>query len=227
MRQSFGPKRAAERMGGHVELAAGEIETDGLGRLAPEPVLHVHGKLAVQHRGVRLPAALLDFRHQRNQVLAQPVEHLAHVGRQFFRLVIVQQGVVGALRIAQRLGLLALQLERPLQQGAERGKIVLLPGLLPCLLAQDRRPRQLLDQRLRQLHLLVALPLQPADDHGRVAVGTAPVSRARRPTPPVVRRTSDRPTAGGSGRPAGWIARRGSRPRPAAAASARPSRASR
>ena len=250
------PQRAAERVGGHVELAAIEIQSDRLGRLASEAVLHVNGKLAVQHRGVRLPAALLDFRHQRNQVFAQPVEHASHVGRQFVRLVIVQQGVVGALRIAQRLGLLAFQLDRPLKQGAKRGKIVFLPGLLPCLLAQNRRPRQFLDQRLRQLHLLVALPLQSPNDYGRVAGGCplfrrggCPLFRRARfarvrtrrrrkgdcppfsppqtlaTTPPVARRISDRPNADGSCRPTGSIGRRDSRPRQAANASARPSRA--
>ena len=52
----------------------------------------------------------------------------------------------------------------------ERGEIVVRAGLLPDVLAQRRGARQLLDQRLRQLDLLVVLAAKLADRGAGVAV---------------------------------------------------------
>ena len=101
-------------MGGHVEPPAVEVEADRRRRLAPEPLLGVDRetrRCSTDVFGWR-PLCWI-FGHQRHQLLAQPGQHLAHVGRQLLRLVFVEQGVVGALRIAQRLGLLTLQLDHP------------------------------------------------------------------------------------------------------------------
>ena len=94
----------------------------------------------------------------------------ADVRRQFLRLVIVQQGVVGRLLVAQGLGLLPLELERLGQPGLEVGEIVFPPGLLPGALAQDGGAGKLLDEAAGQLGLLVDQPLEPPDGDGRFAV---------------------------------------------------------
>ncbi len=73
------------------------------------------------------------------------------------------------MRISKRLRLLTLQINGLFQQGEEPWKIVLLPSVLPCLLAQNGCLRQLFDQRLRQLDPLVILTLQPPDDDTGIA----------------------------------------------------------
>ena len=161
-------QRGAERMGCHVQPPAVEVEADGTARLAAEGILGGDRKVAGQNRGVRPSRAMANGRHQRHQLLPQPGQHAAHVGCPLLRLVVVQQGVVGALGVADGLRLLALQADHRLQKRPERGEVVVLAGLLPRLLAQHGGAGQLLDQALRQLHLAVHAAFQVADHYGRV-----------------------------------------------------------
>ena len=157
-------------MGRHVESAPVEIEPDGRGRLASELILYLDRKISVQSRRVRSAAAVANGCDQRHQFVAKMGQHPGQVGRQLLRLVFVQQRVVGALGVSKRVGLLAFQVDRLFQQRAKRGKIVVLPGLLPRLLAQDGRASQFLDQRLGQLDLLVILAFQSPCHGAGVAV---------------------------------------------------------
>ena len=86
------------------------------------------------------------------------------------RLVFIEQRIVGLIVVTNRGGLLPLQLERALEQRPEPRKVVRLAGLDPQLLAEHRKFRQLLDQRLRQLRLPIVVALQIDDIRAGSAV---------------------------------------------------------
>ena len=164
------PERRAKGMGRHVKPPSGEVEADRRGRFLAERLLHVDRVVAAHERGVRLAAGSANGRNQRNELFPEIGQHASDIGRQFLRLIIVQQGVVGRLPVAQRLGLLPLEFECLGQPGPKLGKVILPPGLLPGALAQDGGPGKLLDQAPRQFGLLVDQPLQPPDRDGRFAL---------------------------------------------------------
>ena len=166
-------ERGTKGMGRHVEPSASEVKTDRRGRFLAKRLLHVDRVTATQQRRIRAAAACTNGGDQPNELLAEIGQHPSHVRRQFFRLEIVQQGVVGRLLIAQGLGLLTLEFERLGQPRLEVGEIVFPPGLLPGALAQDGSPGELLHEAARQLGLLVDQPLEPADGDGRFAVRLA------------------------------------------------------
>ena len=142
-------------MGGDVQASAGEVEADPRGGLAAKRLLPIDWISPREDRDVRLTARLANLGHQRNQRVAQLGEHGGHLASAGFGLVIVQQGVVGTLGIAQRFGLAAFQFDGFFQQRPKRGEIIVRPGGLPNVLAKDGGPREFLDERLGQIDFLV------------------------------------------------------------------------
>ena len=227
MRQSCGP--SVVQNGWAVTSSRPRAKSNPMAAAASRPNRSCTstGNSRVQQRRVRPAAALLDFRHQRHQFLAQPGQHPAHVGRQFLGLVFVQQGVVGALRIPERLGLLALQLDRLFQQRAKRRESRRSSAPLARPAGPSTAVRASSSTNVcGSLISLVVLPLQPTDDHARVALRIGSQRAVGQFLKLLAELRIDPSLVDQPGQQRG-SARRDVRPRPAAFACVRPSRARR
>jgi len=169
---------AAERMMGHVQPPASKVEPDRLRHQLAERFLSGHRIPATEQFAPRLAAAADQCSDQRRQLVPQSGQYAGHVGRPRQRLEIIQQCVVGLVRITGRLGLLAFQLKDLFQVRTKESKVVILAGFGPGLLAQHASPRQLLDQRLRQLAAFFVVSPQLAKRRaGRtVRIGVQPTA---------------------------------------------------
>jgi hypothetical protein len=115
--------------------------------------------------------ALRDLPDEFDEARSQFVEDPLHLGRLHPGLVLVEEGVVPPVLVAQVLGDLPRQIEQVLQRRREGGIVVLLARLHPDLVAERRRPRQLAHERRWQLHRLVEGAAGDADKGGLVGVG--------------------------------------------------------
>ena len=135
--------------------------------------------------------------HQRGQPLAQVGEDRLQLGGAGARLELVEQGVVGLVADADRLGLAALELDHAPQGPGEGGEVVGLPRLDPRRDAARAGLGDLAHQRLGHAQRPVAARGAPgAASRGRRR-------RARRPSAQRVDRLARRrrgPARGGAGR---------------------------
>ena len=216
--------RRAERMGRDVEPPAVKSKPIAADACLPNCFLHGDGDVALEHVEIR-PAPLLGDRgDQRHQLLAQPGEHAGDFGRLRTRLVFVEQRIVRLVVVADRGGLLALELDRALQQRPETREVVRLAGLDPHLLAEHGQLGELFDERLRQLRLAIVVAPQVDDVGAGVAVRIGrerTVGQLGQPLAHFGRRLA----LVNQRRPGSSSARRDSRRRRAAAWCVRPNRA--
>ena len=120
-----------------------------------------------------------------HEVVAQPGQNLRHAAGELARLKVVQQRVVSALGIPDRLGLLALQPEDFFQIGPEQLVLIRLAGFLPGVLAQRSGTRELFDQCLRNLDLAFVFTLELANGGGGVAMRIGRQLRVRQIVQPL------------------------------------------
>ncbi len=113
---------------------------------------------------------LEDGRDERHEILTQAREQRLDVVGLHTRLVLVEQRVVGALLVTERLGLLAHQVVDLLERRGESGEVVLRAGLRPDFVRQGRFARDGSHQRSRQLGLDVEVVADDAHQGCVVAV---------------------------------------------------------
>ena len=108
-----------------VEAAGGEVEADGGGFAAwPKMRLTIDRIIALQNGVIRLAARGADGLDQRHQLRAQGGEQLRHVGRRRARFVLVEQGVIGRVLVADGLRLLALEADDLVEPWLKRGEVI-------------------------------------------------------------------------------------------------------
>jgi hypothetical protein len=88
--------------------------------------------------------------NQRHEVAAQGVEHSGQVAAFGSGLVVLQQGVVGCIRVTETFGLAPLERHHAVEPRPEADEVRVAAGGQPCLLGQRDGAGQLRDQRARQ-----------------------------------------------------------------------------
>ena len=212
-----GVRRAGERVRRAGDHARRRLEAHQRGDVVREGHLPVLGPVAGRQLGRLARRGRL---HDRRQPLAQLGEDRLEAGRAGARLELVEQGVVGLVADADRLGLAALQLDHAAQRLGVGGEVVGRPGLDPRRHAARAGLGDLAHQRLGHAQGPVALAGRQAQHRARVVVqGVAVVAQGRRSPH---RRRAGR-ARGGAGRRACRAGARGPRRRRGASGSRGPS----
>jgi len=135
-----------EWMGGNVEPSPVEIVIQHAGQICGEPLLGLDGIPSEDDGFVRLAPGIPDPSDDIHELAPEGGEELLYLPGPHIGLVVVQESIVDPVLVTDELGLLPLEIHYLLQMGSERLKIVILPGLGPCMLSDGGGRRHLLDQ---------------------------------------------------------------------------------
>ena len=186
-------------MDGGIHPAAVEVEPDGARHRLGEDALAVDrdSRAAGPNRVPRRP---LDETCCTSGTSSRrrSAKSAADLRRGHARLVVLQQGVVRGLRVADRLGLLPRERDLALEPGAEPLVVRALPRVGPGPLGQGGHPGTLLDQPPGEAPLAVVLAAQLADvdrdrGSGSATRSEASSSSSSSPTRGSVLRSCSRP----------------------------------